>query len=125
MEPVCRYPLVLWLTVFLGVGRTIRDLRVGRETTTIAVHISAVHQASRLDLEHCARRMSVSTWNEHDGRLTARRIVDSVVCYGVGDETGETNDHGDHAEGEDTDEADLLTPAELQTVDDREGKAED
>lgn len=90
-----------------------------------AVHISAVHQASRLELEHCARRVSVSTWSEHDGRLTARRIVDAVVCYGVGDETGNTNDHGDQAEGENTDETELLTPAELQTVDDREGKAED
>ena len=89
------------------------------------VHISAVHQASRLELGHCPRRASILMWNKHDKRLTARRVVDTVVCYGVGDETGETDDDGDHAEGENTNKADLLTPAEFQTVDDREGKAED
>jgi hypothetical protein len=40
------YPLVLRLDVFVGVDRMIRDLREGRETTIIAVLISAVHHAS-------------------------------------------------------------------------------
>jgi hypothetical protein len=102
-----------------------RDLRLGRETTMIPVHISAVHQASRLELVHCARRAPVLTWNKDDGRLTARRIVDAVVCHGVGDETGETDNDSDHAERENTNKADFLTPAELKTVDDGEGKAED
>ena len=64
-------------------------------------------------------------WDEHDGKLTARRIIDAVVRYCVGDETGKTDNDGDHAEGENTNKADLLTPAELKTVDDGEGKAED
>ena len=41
------YPLVLrGYEVLFGEGRTMRFLRAGKETTMVAVHISAVHQRS-------------------------------------------------------------------------------
>jgi hypothetical protein len=103
-------------------------LRLGRETTMMAVHISAVHHASAVKSIYFARAEVGWTCNEHDkprGRLTTRRIVDAVVCYCVGDEPGETDDHGDEAEGKDADEAKLLPPAELEAVDDEKRKAKD
>ena len=54
------YPLVLRLDVFMGVDRTMRYLREGRETTIIAVLISAVHHASVVTLgldENCLMRL--------------------------------------------------------------------
>jgi hypothetical protein len=49
-EPGCRYPLLLRFAVFVGVVRTMKDLREGSETTIMAMHISAVHHASGLEL---------------------------------------------------------------------------
>ena len=51
LEPVCMYPLVLRLEVFVGVDRAMSDFREGRETTITAVLISAVHHASEVRLE--------------------------------------------------------------------------
>ena len=42
---MCAYPSVLRLDAFVE-GRTMRDLSEGRETTIVAVYISAVHHAS-------------------------------------------------------------------------------
>jgi hypothetical protein len=45
-DPGCKYPVLLRFAVFVGVVWTMRDLSDGSETTTTAVHISAVHHAS-------------------------------------------------------------------------------
>jgi hypothetical protein len=93
-------PLKLLMDVFMGVDRTMRDLRAGRETTITAVHISAVHHASavmlglgeremfnaigkRPGMERCRRKQT--------GRPTSRRVVNCVIRCSVYDETGEAD----------------------------------
>jgi hypothetical protein len=127
------YPLVLRLELFLGVGRRMSGFREGRETTITAVLISAVHHASAVKLglgEEIFDTISGGSWDERcigdkAERLTARSIIDGVVRCGIYDETAEADDDCDETKGENTNQTDLLTPAELEAIDDEEWEAKD
>jgi hypothetical protein len=59
------------------------------------------------------------------GRPTASRIVDGVVRCGIYDETAKADDDRDETKGENTNQTDLLTLAELEAIDDEEWEAKD
>jgi hypothetical protein len=92
--------LLLRLDVFIEIGRTMRGLRVGRETTITAVHISAVHHASAVLLGRSERGMFDAIGKQprtqrrrrkQTGKPTARCVVDGVISGSVYDETGEAD----------------------------------
>jgi hypothetical protein len=127
------YPLVLRLEVFVGVGRKMSGFREGRETTITAVLISAVHHASAVRLGLGGENFGMISGGsrvercigDKAERLTARSIIDGVVRCGIYDEAAEADDDRDEAKGENTNQADLLTPAELEAIDDEEWEAKD
>ena len=54
---------------------------------------------------------------------TARRIVNSVISYGIYEKACKTDGHRDQSHREDTNKGDLLSLVELQSPEDEEGKA--
>ena len=96
----------------MGEERMMRVLSEGRETTMTAVHISAVHHRSG----HCQHGSNRGIWTS----LTARRIVDAIVCCRVDDKASQTYGHGYQTQRKHPAKSNLLALAQLETIDYKE-----